>query len=142
VQRFGGGDDDAVGRLVARACTLGPEAVRDLKPVLRQAERAVAANPRSAADLRRLAALLYRAGQLQPALNRVQEVIGLRGADRDPCDDLLLAMLQQRLGHGAEARKALDDAGREKPKEATWQRRMEYELWRREAEGLVKASKP
>jgi tetratricopeptide (TPR) repeat protein len=142
VQRFGGSTDDAVGRAVARACTLSPDAVPDLKPLLGQAERAAAANPRSAADLRRLAALLYRAGQFDPALKKIQETLALRGPDRDPCDLLLLAMLHQRLGHGAEARKALDDASREKPKEAAWQQRTEYDVLRREAEGLVKASRP
>jgi tetratricopeptide (TPR) repeat protein len=142
VQRFGRSEDDAVGRAVARACTLGPDAVPDLKTLLRQAERAVAASPRSAVELRRLAALLYRTGQFEPALKRMQEVLALRGPERDPCDRLLLAMLHQRLGHGAEARKALDEAGREKPKDATWQRRTEYEVLRREAEGLLNGSKP
>jgi tetratricopeptide (TPR) repeat protein len=142
VQRFGASEDDTVGRAVARVCTLGADAVPDLKPLLRQAERAVTADPRSAADLRRLAVLLYRAGRFDAALKRVQAELALRGPDRDPCDRLLLAMLQHRLGHGAEARKALDEAGREKPKEVTWQRRAEYEVLRREAEGLLKGAKP
>jgi tetratricopeptide (TPR) repeat protein len=142
VQRFGGSEDGVTGRVVARACTLGPDAVPDLKPLLRQAERAVAADPRSAADLRRLAALLYRTGQPEPALKRIQEALALGGPGRDPCDTLLLAMLHQRLGRPEEARKALDEAGGEKPKEASWPRRAEYEVLRREAEALLKGTKP
>src|SRR5262249_17902487 len=88
-QRFGAREDEAAGRAVARACTLGPEAVADLKPLLRQAERAVTASPRSVADLRRLAHLLFRAGQFEPALKKVQEVLTLRGPERESCDRLL-----------------------------------------------------
>src|SRR5262249_47691339 len=47
VRRFGDGNDTST-QLVARTCGLAPDASSDLKSVLRRAERAAAANPKSA----------------------------------------------------------------------------------------------
>jgi tetratricopeptide (TPR) repeat protein len=143
------------GRAVARTCTLAGDALPDLKPLLLQAEKAVAADPESAADLRRLGALLYRAGQYEAAQRRLQEAARLRGQEPDARDWLFLAMASQRLGRGEEAKTWLDKAVRwidqaERVKAGddagaaplSWQQRQEYQLLRREAEALVKAPKP
>src|SRR5262249_59156798 len=87
-----------------RTCTLAGDALPDLKPLLRQAEKAVADGPGSAADLRRLGALLYRAGQYEEAQRRLQEAARVRGQEPDPRDWLLLAMAGQRLGRGEEGK--------------------------------------
>jgi tetratricopeptide (TPR) repeat protein len=141
------GSDAPARRLLARACTLAPDSGADLQALLRQAEQAVEADPRSAADRGLLGALLYRTGKFGPAVRHLEEAIRLSADKVDPLDQLFLAMAQQRLGHAADARKALDSAT-EKVKgpaggaSIPWPERLEYELVWREAEALLKGSKP
>jgi tetratricopeptide (TPR) repeat protein len=127
---------------VARACTLAPEPLPDLKPLAEQADRAVRADPRSAEDLRRLALLLYRSGEHESAVRRLEEALRLVGEEPAPRDWLLLALAQQRLGKTDEAKKWLakaagwlDEAG----EKLAWDERLECRLWRREAEAAIKA---
>jgi WD40 repeat protein/serine/threonine protein kinase/tetratricopeptide (TPR) repeat protein len=143
-QRGGGGDDEASQRLLSRACTLAADAVPDLEPLLRRAEKAVEADPRSAADQEWLGALLYRAGKYEPALRRLEEAVRLSGSEPAPRALLFLAMANQRQGRGEEARKRLDEAAaREKAGAASsWVEKKEYQLLRREAEELLQAAKP
>ncbi len=146
VQHFGRSDDEATARIVARTCTLADGAVRDLKPLLRRAERAVKANSPSAADLRRIAALLYRAGQYDAAWTRLQEITRLPSLEPQARDWLLMAMTTQRLGRGEEAKKWLakaDQVAREEAKEVnrSWTERIAYQVLHREAETLMKGTK-
>jgi WD40 repeat protein/tetratricopeptide (TPR) repeat protein len=151
-RRFGGSQDEAAGRALAWTCALAGDAVADLKPVLERAERTASKNPASAADLRALAALLYRTGDFEAALRRAQEAMKLPGQSNDPACGFLLAMIHQRLGKPDEAKDWLakasgwaDEAARAKPGGATavsWSRRLEFKILRREAEALVKEEKP
>jgi tetratricopeptide (TPR) repeat protein len=138
-KRFGGRDEATFGRAVARTCTLAPDALPDLRPLVRRAERAVTAEPTSAAERRRLAALLYRAGQFEPALKHLRDMTGISGPTLDGRDWLLLAMASQRLNKNAEAKGHLERADKVKPGDAApWDRRLEYRLLRAEAEELLK----
>ena len=54
---LGVGPEDAIATVahtLARACTLAPDAVADLKPLMQRAERRVADTSKSAADLHQL----------------------------------------------------------------------------------------
>ncbi|HZY88562.1 MAG TPA: tetratricopeptide repeat protein, partial [Gemmataceae bacterium] len=138
-KRFGARDEAACGRAVARTCTLAPDAPPDLRALVRRAERAVTADPASVADRRRLAALLYRAGQLEPALKHLQDMTRVSGPTLEARDWLLLAMANQRLSKNAEAKACLERADKAKPGEAAaWDRRLEYRLLRAEADELLK----
>jgi eukaryotic-like serine/threonine-protein kinase len=141
VKRFGRSDDPAVGRAVARVCTLAPGALGDLKPLVRRAEEAVRADPKSVADLRRLAFLLYRTGEHESTVKRAQEALALLGEGPAPREWLLLALAHHALGKPEEAKKWLakaagwlDESGEKLP----WDEAAECRLWRREAEGAIK----
>jgi WD40 repeat protein/tetratricopeptide (TPR) repeat protein len=147
VQNFGSSNDETVARSIAWTCTLAEGAVRDLKPMLRRAEQAVKANPRSADDLRRLALLLYRGGQFDAALTRLQEVTRLVEPEAEARDALFMAMTAQRQGHGEEAKKWLDKAdqltgAKAKGQTSPWEERIAYQILHREAVRLVKGAKP
>jgi tetratricopeptide (TPR) repeat protein len=143
-KRFGNRQADA--QVVGWTCALAPDAVADLKPLVKPAEQALAANAKSRAHLLAVAALLYRTGQFQPALQQLEKWQPLRAATDAPADWLLLAMAQQRLGQAGEAKKWLDKATQaQAPSTAkegqTWQERLEGALLLKEAEVLVKGMK-
>jgi tetratricopeptide (TPR) repeat protein len=138
-KRFGARDEATFGRAVARTCTLAPDALPDLRALVRRAERAVTAAPASAADRRRLAVLQYRAGQIEPALKHLRDMAGLIGPTMEARDWLLLAMASQRLNQTAEAKACLERADKAKPGDAApWDRRLEYRMLRAEADELLK----
>jgi tetratricopeptide (TPR) repeat protein len=147
VQNFGNSTDEAAARGAARTCALTDGSVRDWKPLLSRAERAVQANPQSADDLRWLALLLYRSGQFDAARTRLQEVRRLTGPNAEARDALLMALTEQHLGHGEEAKKWLAKAdelagAKEKGQATSWEERIDYQILHREAERLVKGEKP
>ena len=107
-KRFG--NQLAAAQVVGWNCSLAPDALPDLKPLVKPAERAAADNPKSAAHLLTVAALLYRTGQLQPALQQLEKAQPLRTATDAPTDWLLLAMTQQRLGRPGDAKMWLEKA--------------------------------
>ena len=77
----GGPEDESSLRLLARTCSLAADALPDLEPLLRWAERAVEANPRLPALQETLGILLYRAGKFEPAVRHLEEAVRLAGAD-------------------------------------------------------------
>jgi tetratricopeptide (TPR) repeat protein len=119
--------------------------VRDLKPLVQRAERALKANPQSADERRRLAVLLYRSGQFDAALKHLEELTRSPGQDAEARDWLLLAMAAQRLGRSDDAKKWLDKAdeirGAKKKAPEPWDDRLAYQTLHREAETLVKGPK-
>ncbi len=138
-KRFGARDDAAFSRAVARTCTLAEGALPDPRALVRRAERAVTAHPESADERRRLAALLYRAGQFEPALKHLRDMTASSGPTVEARDWLLLAMAGQRLKQPGEAKKWLEQAEKVKPGDAApWDRRLEYRLLRAEADELLK----
>jgi tetratricopeptide (TPR) repeat protein len=141
VQRFGRNDTEAVGRALVWTCALAPGAVAELQPVVDRAERLAKANPKSAPDLLRLAAMLYRAGQFEPALKRLEETRSARGSQTDPRDLLFLAMVEYQLKREEDAKKTLAQAVQasdQAAKALPWDQRQELQLLRKEAEALVK----
>lgn len=144
VKRFG--DNEAIFRGVVWTVALAEGTVRDWKPLVQRAERAVAAHPESADYRRQLAVLLYRAGQFDAAFKRLQEATETSRSEITARDGLLMALAAQRLGREDEAKKWLDKAEqirREKSKDdkESWQERLVYETLHREAEMLVKGGK-
>ncbi|MBI1917216.1 MAG: protein kinase [Planctomycetes bacterium] len=149
VTRFGEAKDAGVAHLTVKACLLLPDAVSDLKPVLRLAERAELpgwfATTSGMAD--------YRAGNYTGALKRLRQAI-VPVDDypaREALNHLFLAMAHHQLGHADEATRALAQAraveGRVKPQrverpdldEIEWLR---VEIVRREAEALILKQAP
>jgi WD40 repeat protein/tetratricopeptide (TPR) repeat protein len=146
VQRFAASKDEAIFRDVVWTCALAHGAVRDWHTLLRHAERTVKANPQSADARRQLAMLLYRAGQFYVARKRLQEALDASRSQPTARDGLLMALIEQRLGHGEEAKKWLDKAervrhDRAKDEKESWEDHLIYETLHREAESLMKEEK-
>jgi WD40 repeat protein/tetratricopeptide (TPR) repeat protein len=139
VERFGESKDEEVLRNVVWTVALCEGAVRDWKPLVQHAER-------SAHLRQQLAVLLYRAGQFDAALKRLQMEIEASRTEPAARDRLVMAMAAQRLGHGEEAKKWLDKAeqvhrSRTKDDKESWEDRLIYATLHREAETLVKEGK-
>jgi tetratricopeptide (TPR) repeat protein len=148
LERFKPIDDSTAAIRVAYACSLAPQAVRDLPGLIEVSERAtrwVATNERV------VAAVLFRAGRLEEAVKRFEHA----HKDFQPraWDFLFLAMIQSGLGHEGKARRLLDQADQwiteaDKAPPGTendgpqWNRLIEkpvVRLLRREAESLMSA---
>jgi WD40 repeat protein/serine/threonine protein kinase len=139
---------------VAWTCILAPDAVADSLRPLRLAESAVSRQPKNYAYLNTLGAALYRAGKFEQAVNRLNEAIQTQEEEGTYADWLFLAMAHHRLGHAAEARQWLAKAVQEVDKalvqrgastrddSLSWHQRLEMQLLRREAEALLKGTKP
>jgi tetratricopeptide (TPR) repeat protein len=132
-------------------CGLGPNALENLSEQIMRAERSVAKNPMDAPyfDLTVLGAILYRAGQYDQAMRRLQASISqfpdqpTVGAGTVLLPKLFLAMAKWQQGHRDEARRALDELQPAIDRElqspsSLWQRRATLEVLRREAEALIK----
>ena len=105
----------------------------DLAPLVKLAEKAVTADPQPE-DVRRLAALLVRKGDLGPAKARLEELRKRPAADRDARDDLLLALALAQDGKAEEARALL----KAEPGNDPWYAGPEARLWKREVEERLK----
>jgi serine/threonine protein kinase/Flp pilus assembly protein TadD len=148
-----------VADLALWTCVLAADAVAVYPRLVQWGEKLVAARPKDFASLDTLGIALYRAGRFEDALKRLSEA----NAVYKPADEVrtargynlfFLAMVHHRLGHAEEARKWLHRAIEEtdgtqanKPLHKTgdariaWNRRLTYQLLRREAESLVNGSK-
>lgn len=135
---------------MARVCVRFPNAVADPKLTVQLAERALSAKSNDPQYLGTLGAALYRAGQLDAAIQRLNAAVKSGATGREW---LFLAMAHHRLGHAFEARMWLDRAAKwidqatdEKLKGAAtrlpWDQRLELQHLRREAEELLKTPEP
>ena len=137
----GGEGKREVTSLAAWICCLAPDAVTDYEPVVRLAKTAAAKEPRNAVCARTLGAALYRAGQWTEAEPQLRQALALPQSDL--AAGFLLAMTQHRLGRAAaketlaQALQAAAQAG-----DLDWDRRLELELLRKEAESLLKGGNP
>jgi tetratricopeptide (TPR) repeat protein len=133
---------------VVWTCVLGPGAP-DLGPLRERAEE-LAAGEKNYSRLNTLGAVLYRAGDYEGAVRRLEEAARAQGKDGTAWDMLFLAMAHQRLGHGPEAKQWLGRAvrwteqttagtGKGGPPTAglTPGEELELRVLRREAEALV-----
>jgi superkiller protein 3 len=142
---------------VAWACSLAPDAVKDLGRAVRLAQRAVDLQRGNGSYLDTLGAVLYRANDLEGCISRLSQSSNppvssnvRRTTLTLVYDRLFLAMAHYRLGHVEEAEdffemvlQQLDTDGQTKSMTPTtltmgpWQRR-ELNLLRAEAEKLIK----
>jgi tetratricopeptide (TPR) repeat protein len=136
---------------VAWFCARFPDTGVNPVEVVAFAEKAVLGNPN-------LGAVLYRAGRFKESIQSIQKskeaTINTLDPQYEAPDWLFLAMAHHRLGHAEEAKKWLtkaeqwlDQALAEKPKELggnplPWDRKLELQLLRREAEELILGKKP
>jgi WD40 repeat protein/tetratricopeptide (TPR) repeat protein len=150
-------DNDVLGR-VAWTCALAPDAVKDLaeaermvqQPLRWETERArqerdrrepaAAARPAEPDHLTTAGALAYRRGNFKQAVALLVETRKEYGTEGSAWDWLFLAMAHQRLGQRDEARQWLRRAAEGADRAAgdlAWDRRLELQILRREAETLV-----
>jgi WD40 repeat protein/serine/threonine protein kinase/tetratricopeptide (TPR) repeat protein len=151
MNRFGQTDDGDTANSVAWTCALVPATVDDPAQLVRLAEKALASDPRQYNYLNTLAAVLCRTGKYEAAVERFGEAIKAHAKGGTAWDWLLLAIAHHHLGHTAEARQWLDKAtawidGESRPKAEgdkstplAWNDRLELQLLRSEAEGLIRA---
>jgi serine/threonine protein kinase/WD40 repeat protein/tetratricopeptide (TPR) repeat protein len=137
-------------------CLLAPDAVADWKPLIRLAQRSLAARPRSYHRLNHLGMVLYRAGRYREAAKPLAEAEKAFKTVKKPLapifyNQLFQAMNEHRLGRGESARKwlrkALDEIKRAQartppdPGHGSWNRQRTIQRFRREAEELLGVKK-
>ncbi len=132
--------------LTAWACVLSEESGVKGGQMIELAERAVSSQPRDTDYLRTLGAALFRAGELDEAVRRLNEVLKLRGRRPSRREWLWLALVHARMGRTKEARSWLVKAtsartGLSNPSPLPWVMRLKLNLLQREAEQLLKSEK-
>jgi tetratricopeptide (TPR) repeat protein len=141
LDRFGGTMNPFMAHSVARACASGPEATADPGVPIRLAQISVAGLDafNKPIALNTLAAALYRAGQYNEAIRRLEEAAQARGGASIPEDWAFRAMAHHRLGHGEQARSWLDRLRLHQPSAdpARFWAELEIHLLRSEAEAVI-----
>jgi hypothetical protein len=146
LQRFGPENKDTAAEarhFTAWTCALVPDAVDDLVPALALAERARDEQPKDPMAVQTFGALLYRAGRFEEAVAQLGEADRLpEGPRTSPAYGRnFLAMAQHALGYHGEARRRLEEvnaqADRALGETLAWNRRLTFQLLRREAEALL-----
>jgi WD40 repeat protein/tetratricopeptide (TPR) repeat protein len=133
---------DRIAYLTAWTCELSADCGVEGKQLVELAKQAVERGPDNPNYLCTLGAALLRAGDLPSAARQLSEARILHG--RRPCvrEWLWLALVHQRMGHSDEARQWLKKAtavlAAPDIADLPWVQRLQLELLRREAEGLVK----
>ena len=146
LERFGKTDEPNFAWYLAWTCVLGSQEVADQARPVQVAERVVAKDPNNTAYRTALGAALYRAGRFAEAARELGEASTLKP---DPMTSpgyagFFLAMAHQRQGNADEARRSLAKAVQGLDSElatAPWNRRLTFQLLRREAEELVESTK-
>ena len=147
LERLKDTQDAWVANGIAQTCTLVPDAVADYAVPLRLARLAVGKQAQAPQYKQTLAAVLYRAGQLEEAIKQFELA---PPKDNAPWysmahDRFYLAMAHYRIGHADGARrlleKALTDAKQELERDAdnygSWNRRLSLQRLQAEAEKLL-----
>jgi serine/threonine-protein kinase len=147
LERFKDTQDAWAASGTAQTCTLAPDAVPHFAVPLRLARLAVERQAQTPAFKQTLAAVLYRAGELEEAIKQFQAAPppGNPPWYSMAHDRLYLAMANHRLGRHDQARrllqKALTDVEQEIKRDAdnyfSWNRRLSLQLLRSEAEQLL-----
>jgi tetratricopeptide (TPR) repeat protein len=146
IRRASRPDDPFVAFVLARTASMTAEPVVEPAQAVRWAEQAVASD-RNAWYLHVLGLAHYRAGQLDRAIQRLEESnAGAWGVPGDKQQNqLVLAMAHHRLGHAASARALLDEVERWWKSVETAKTRLAFnttdwlpfQLLRREAEAVI-----
>jgi tetratricopeptide (TPR) repeat protein len=149
LERFGQANDPDFWVIVI--CKLAPDAVADRARPVHLAEKRLARHPHDTDLIGVLGDTLYRKGDLDAAVERLEASIRAAPGYGGHWRKLFLAMAYHRLGRTAEARQLLREAvqwieknGQEKLGEGAelkeplpWSVRLDFQLLRREAEELL-----
>jgi tetratricopeptide (TPR) repeat protein len=153
LRHFSKTEDTGAGHWVAWACVLGPDAVDDFSAPIALAEKAVESEPKRVSYMNTLGAILFRAGRLEEAIQRLAEANKLL---EDPDSSAMsspaytwyfLAMAHQANKQAEVAKKWLDKAtewtdkvvreDEEGTNPLSWNRRLTLKLLREEAETMI-----
>jgi hypothetical protein len=110
VEKFSATENLALLNHISWACSMGPGAVEDLKGLAGRLERVMGSSPRYHATVNTLGALRYRAGELGPAIDVLEESRALDGQGGSFNDWLFLAMAFHGQGRREDAAAALAKA--------------------------------
>jgi WD40 repeat protein len=148
LKQFGNNTDPGCAQTLAWYCVLAPDAVADPKAPVRLAQAALAGPAETGRArsnvLKTLGAALYRAGQFEEAMRRLDESIQTQGEGGDPRAFAFLALAHYRLGHHDEAERWLNKLVACRPEEGFdfSTDDMEIRILHREAESLILGSRP
>ncbi len=127
---------------VVVTCKLAPSAVSDLSRPIQIAEKLAAREPQNAEYVGILGDFLYRQGDLQGAVQKLEASIRVHRGSGVHWRKLCLAMAYHRLGRGVEAQQLFQEVTQWMEKNAneqlSWAHRLDLELLHREAEELLK----
>jgi serine/threonine protein kinase len=153
MDRYGDTADAATAHWVAWTCLLAPDALEDITPAVKLAEKATAAAPSNLQYLQTLGGILYRADRWEEAVERLREAERLNANPSEAYASspayrwFFQAMAQHQLGNADEATRLVDKAVqwteqalREHEEGKTplaWNRRLTLKLLRAEAEALL-----
>ena len=132
--------------MVSWLCVLGPDAVADASVPIRLAEKALADDR---ADVKRyalgtLGAALYRAGQFDEAIGRLDQSVKDNGGVGNPQDWAFLAMAHHKKGHTDESLRWLGKLRGYSPEMALGMKpeHSEIRILRKEAEAVIADRRP
>jgi tetratricopeptide (TPR) repeat protein len=148
--RIGPSDAPGLNRMVALICKVGPQAAANQTPSVQRAEKAVSQNPNSGEFVGILGECLYRKGDFDGAIGRLEESVRTDAGIGAHWRQLFLAMAHHRLGHTAQAEAYLKQAsdwieknaqeklqaGAELTSPLPWTIRLDAQLLREEAQAL------
>jgi tetratricopeptide (TPR) repeat protein len=147
--RFGGTREAEVAALLALNVVLIPDSGADPSQAVQLAETAVANRIAYFGQnwfyLHILALAQYRAGQPDAALQTARESVATNPEGKCGVNWLLLAIVYQRLGHAAEARRWRNRGlrwNRADRRTLHWATRLRYEFLCREAGALIPSDRP
>jgi serine/threonine protein kinase/Tfp pilus assembly protein PilF len=153
LERFGRSPALQANYFTVWTCALAPDAVADWERPLQLARQACAAGPKNFDNLLNLGAVLYRAGRFEEAAQRLTEAQAAFAETTDPLSSIIytwlfLAMTEQRLGHGQQAKqflakavKDIEHPSADRPGHGStrrwWTRRVTLQILRHEAEEVL-----
>jgi len=146
LERFGQTRAGHTAYLTAWACALSPDATADYSNAVALAERALESDPKSLHYLQTLGAILYRAGRLEQAVERLTAASEMMEGSNSPSLPAytwyFLAMAHHATEQPDEAKKWLGRAVKHKDDTArfSWNRRLTLKLLREETEALLKST--
>jgi predicted Zn-dependent protease len=123
-------------------CNLAPSALSDLSRPAQIAEQLAARQPQNAEYTGMLGDFLYRQGDLEGAVQKLEESVRVHRGVGVHWRKLCLAMAYHRSGRGTDAQQLFQEvtawAEKNARVELSWAHRLDLELRRREAEELFK----
>jgi len=145
---FEGTDDPTSTHWMAWTCVLAPDAVEDFDRVVELAEFTVEKGGKTDQNRNTLGAILYRAGRLEDAVEKLTELTNTWDQTEQLSTPIspaytwfLLAMAHQQLGNSDEAKIWFDKAVQRSQEELqgapSWNRQLTLQLFRQEAAQLL-----